>query len=610
VIWELLLIQALAKQPPSNGWEVPAALGALVGGAIAACIKPRSSNSAVTHVEPGSTVSNSNIVFSPRQTATATVNIDAATAKKVNTVSSEAICVAKETVNIPSSGQVLLDALSKLGIRATWGGYVDAPSFERIKLIPSENTKFAQFKNIAEDLKIACSYASVPFISSQPGYVAVDIPKKDYDRYFCPLEKYPLNSNSLTIPVGVNIEGHLIEADLCDSNSPHFLVGGTTGGGKSEWLVAVICSLIERFTPAQLQIVLIDPKQVSFPFFDGLPWCGQVIKSQEAAVAKLQNLVKDMEQRYTKFAANSVRDLKEYKAKGLTDIPQIVVLFDEFADFVADKNDKECFELVLKKLAAKARGAGIHLILSTQRPDASVVTPLIRSNLPGRIALRTKTLEDGKIIMGAECSSNNLLGKGDLIFDAGNETIRLQSLWVKCPIEFIEKIKSNLLINTDNCTLPSSTNIGSNVEPEPQKCQSSSQALLQEADLENSLTQKCDSDETEVELNHLGERVSREEVIKLLLDFPDDLPPNPLLEALEVVFEGRVLASERAYLMKLILSKNIGKQKAILWLTGVRSSGSDFYSKYPIVCEIYEKLVADLEQQGYNKENNWGLENE
>ncbi len=607
MIWELLLIQALAKQPPSNGWEVPALAGALVGGAIAACIKPRSSNSAVTHVEPGSTVNNSNIVFSPRQTATATVNIDAATAKKVNTVSSEVICVA-ETVNIPSSGQVLLDALSKLGIRATWGGYVDAPSFERIKLIPSENTKFAQFKNIAEDLKIACSYASVPFISSQPGYVAVDIPKKDYDRYFCPLEKYPLNSNSLTIPIGVNIEGHLIEADLCDSNSPHFLVGGTTGGGKSEWLVAVICSLIERFTPAQLQIVLIDPKQVSFPFFDGLPWCGQVIKSQEAAVAKLQNLVKDMERRYTKFAANSVRDLKEYKAKGLTDIPQIVVLFDEFADFVADKNDKECFELVLKKLAAKARGAGIHLILSTQRPDASVVTPLIRSNLPGRIALKTKTLEDGKIIMGAECPSNNLLGKGDLIFDAENEFVRLQSLWVKSPIEFIERIKNNLLINADDSTSLLSTDIASNPVTEQQKCQSTSSALPQEADIENSLLSKCDSNELEVELNPVIEGVSRKKVIKSLLDFPGDLPPNPLLEALEVVFERQTLASDRAYLMRLVLNKNIGKQKSILWLTGVRSSGSDFYSKYPVICEIYEKLVDDLERQGYNKDNNWGLE--
>ncbi|MBE9037007.1 FtsK/SpoIIIE domain-containing protein [aff. Roholtiella sp. LEGE 12411] len=502
----------------------------------------------------------------------------------------------------------MLDALSKLGIRATWGGYVDAPSFERIKLIPSENTKFAQFKNIAEDLKIACSYASVPFISSQPGYVAVDIPKKDYDRYFCPLEKYPLNSNSLTIPIGVNIEGHLIEADLCDSNSPHFLVGGTTGGGKSEWLVAVICSLIERFTPAQLQIVLIDPKQVSFPFFDGLPWCGQVIKSQEAAVAKLQNLVKDMERRYTKFAANSVRDLKEYKAKGLTDIPQIVVLFDEFADFVADKNDKECFELVLKKLAAKARGAGIHLILSTQRPDASVVTPLIRSNLPGRIALKTKTLEDGKIIMGAECPSNNLLGKGDLIFDAENEFVRLQSLWVKSPIEFIERIKNNLLINADDSTSLLSTDIASNPVTEQQKCQSTSSALPQEADIENSLLSKCDSNELEVELNPVIEGVSRKKVIKSLLDFPGDLPPNPLLEALEVVFERQTLASDRAYLMRLVLNKNIGKQKSILWLTGVRSSGSDFYSKYPVICEIYEKLVDDLERQGYNKDNNWGLE--
>lgn len=453
--------------------------------------------------------------------------------------------------DMPVWGQSLLSCLQGLGVDCQWGGYIEAPSFYRIKLIPSRGVKFSAFKNLASDLKIGMGYPVEPLVSPEAGFVAIDVPRED--RQFCLLESYPANASKPTIPIGVDINNKLIEADLSDPNQPHFLVGGATGGGKSEWLVSVICSLILRFSPDKLQIELHDPKQVSFPFFEGLPWIRGLYTTAKESIDSLKNLVVEMEDRYTEFARVGVRDLAEYESCGYS-FPRIFAVFDELADLVADKPDKIAFEEQTKRLAAKARAAGIHLIVCTQRPEANVVTPLIRSNLPGRVALKTMTEEDGKIVMGTDCAASQLLGKGDLLYNSSKGLVRLQSLYVKDPKSVVEKAKSKFISNKSTVgSIPSAT------EPT------------------------------------FGSLVEYEQVILEAIDNLPSPPENPLLSGLDL--------DNKLLMTRLVFAKKVSPENALLLLFGVNQESANFSQ----CVGLLKDLIAALVKQGYSKDNNWGF---
>jgi S-DNA-T family DNA segregation ATPase FtsK/SpoIIIE len=233
------------------------------------------------------------------------------------------------------------------------------------------------------------------------------------------------------IAIGIDLDGNLIEADLSDPNTCHFLVGGTTGSGKSEFLRSLLLSLLVRNQPSHLKIALVDPKRVTFPEFEKMPWLlSPIVKESEQAIALMAELVCDMETRYRKFESAGCNDITSYNRKATNPLPRIVCIFDEYADFMAEKEIRTDLELSIKRLGAMARAAGIHLIIATQRPEAKVVTPIIRSNLPGRIALRTASEADSSIILGGqETSAAYLLGKGDLLYQIGSQLHRLQSLF-------------------------------------------------------------------------------------------------------------------------------------------------------------------------------------
>jgi S-DNA-T family DNA segregation ATPase FtsK/SpoIIIE len=157
-----------------------------------------------------------------------------------------------------------------------------------------------------------------------------------------------------------------------------------------------------------------------------------VVKDSDRAIKLMQELVAEMESRYQQFEKAGCADLSSYNHRSPKPLPRIVCIFDEYADFMAEKEIRTELELSIKRLGAMARAAGIHLIIATQRPEASIVTPIIRSNLPGRVALKTASEADSAIVLGGkQTAAANLLGKGDLLYQIGAQLHRLQSLFAK-----------------------------------------------------------------------------------------------------------------------------------------------------------------------------------
>lgn len=342
------------------------------------------------------------------------------------------------TPDVDEVANQLVQTLRAFGIDVEHQGVVLAPAFIRVKLKPNLGVKVGAILKSSDDLRVQMGLAYSPMIAPQAGYVSVDLPRPDrqaayFDRY---LHHAPSSPTAPTrIAIGVNLDGQLIEADLSDPNTCHFLVGGTTGSGKSEFLRSLLLSLLIRHSPEHLKVALVDPKRVTFPEFEKMPWLyTSVAKESERAIDLMESLVAEMDSRYQKFEANRCNDLSRYNQNLIQQpdklLPRIVCIFDEYADFMAEKETAQALELNIKRLGAMARAAGIHLIIATQRPEARVVTPIIRSNLPGRVALRTASEADSMIILGGkQTAAAALLGKGDLLYQGGASLLRLQSLF-------------------------------------------------------------------------------------------------------------------------------------------------------------------------------------
>ncbi|BAY61308.1 cell division FtsK/SpoIIIE [Calothrix brevissima NIES-22] len=330
-------------------------------------------------------------------------------------------------------GEKLVATLQSFKIKVDYQGAAVGPAFIRVKLKPHLGVSVNSILRLSNDLQVQLGLANPPLIAPQAGYVSIDLPRLDrtianFEEYIQP-ETLPANA-PVKIAIGVNLEGELIEADLSDPNTCHFLVGGTTGSGKSEFLRSLLLSLLYRHSPQHLKIALVDPKRVTFPEFERMSWAySSIVKDSDRAIELMDELVAEMESRYQRLEKAGCGDLTSYNHRSSQPIARIVCIFDEYADFMAEKEIRTALEQSIKRLGAKARAAGIHLIIATQRPEAGIVTPLIRSNLPGRIALSTRSEADSKIILGGtSTAAAYLLGKGDLLYQVGPQLQRLQSL--------------------------------------------------------------------------------------------------------------------------------------------------------------------------------------
>lgn len=234
--------------------------------------------------------------------------------------------------------------------------------------------------------------------------------------------------------------GETVYYDL-DSEDPHALVGGMTKSGKSVLLNLFIIDLITTNSPDELRLYLIDPKQVEFIRYQDIPHLEKIVTTKEETIEILKNLVDEMERRYTLFKEVRVNEIKKYNKNSLIKLPRIVVIFDEFADFMLDKEFKKEAENYIQRLSQKARAAGIHLIVSTQRPDNSVVSPLLRANLGAKFALRVDKDNNSEIILG-EKGAEKLLGYGHMIAKFAGERHYIQGAFISD--EEIENILNNL----------------------------------------------------------------------------------------------------------------------------------------------------------------------
>jgi S-DNA-T family DNA segregation ATPase FtsK/SpoIIIE len=314
----------------------------------------------------------------------------------------------------------LVEALGHFGVQAKVIGTVAGPHITRYELRLAPGTKVAKVAQLKDDLAYALAATDIRILAPIPGKQAVGVEVPNVHRKMVRLgdvfQEPPKDWSPLTVWLGKDVAGKAIGADL--AKMPHILVAGTTGAGKSGAINAMLSSILLRATPHEVRLVLVDPKQVELNHYESIPHLlTPVITSPRMAANALQNLVKEMEQRYGIMSlarTRSLIELNKARAKrGEAPLPYILCVIDELADLMmvapADVEDS------IIRLAQKARAVGIHLVLATQSPRVDVITGMIKANVPSRIAFSVSSQTDSRVILDQN-GAESLLGQGDMLF--------------------------------------------------------------------------------------------------------------------------------------------------------------------------------------------------
>lgn len=325
---------------------------------------------------------------------------------------------------IQQLGARLEQTLKEFGVDAHVINYTTGPTITRFELSPGPGVKVSRITNLADDIALALAAIGVRIEAPIPGKsaIGIEIPNKETSPVFLGgiirSKAFKENKSVLTAGIGRDIQGNEILCDL--AKMPHLLIAGATGSGKSVCINAIIISLLYRSGPQDLRLIMIDPKVVELNIYNGIPHLLQpVVTNPKKAYGALNWAISEMEDRYQKFAENSVRDFTAYNSlieEGQVEgekLPAIVIIIDELSDLMATTPTE--VEDAIARLTAMARAAGIHLIIATQRPSVDVITGVIKANIPSRIAFTVASQVDSRTILdmgGAE----KLLGKGDMLY--------------------------------------------------------------------------------------------------------------------------------------------------------------------------------------------------
>jgi DNA segregation ATPase FtsK/SpoIIIE, S-DNA-T family len=325
----------------------------------------------------------------------------------------------------------ICNAFESLRLPVEAMGYIHGPRFIRYKVKPilDQGSTAKKLKNQAENIQVELGLVTAPMIQPQAGFVSVDVPRENNE----PLtlgkiwrigEKNRPHS-VVAFPMGMTIEGNVFWADLSDPNMTGILVGGASGSGKSVFLRSAVIGLALNASPENICLTLIDPKRVSFTDLEGLPHLDRsVVMDDDSAIKTLKCLIDEMEQRYRRFEKHKIRDIGQYN-RIATPIPHHVVIIDEYGDLMVHKDKKADLEKSVQRLGQKGRAAGIHIVLATQRPDAKVVTPIIKANLALKVALKVSTASNSSIILD-QTGAEYLIGLGDMLIGGSLFLERLQ----------------------------------------------------------------------------------------------------------------------------------------------------------------------------------------
>ena len=330
--------------------------------------------------------------------------------------------------------------LYSFGVSAKVENISVGPAITRYELKPAEGVRVNKIANLADDIALNLAAESIRIEAPIPGKQAVGIEIPNKEKESVPLrdviesQEFEDNSSKLTVALGKDVAGNVVLADI--AKMPHVLIAGSTGSGKSVCINTLITSFIYNAKPSEVKLVMIDPKVVELSVYNGIPHLLiPVVTDPRKAAGALAWAVQEMDNRYNLFAQKGVRDLKGYNAAAEKDenslgkLPQIVIIIDELADLmmVASKEVEDA----ICRLAQKARAAGMHLVIATQRPSVDVITGLIKANIPSRIAFAVSSQIDSRTILD-QVGAEKLLGKGDMLFypASASKPTRVQGAFV------------------------------------------------------------------------------------------------------------------------------------------------------------------------------------
>ena len=324
---------------------------------------------------------------------------------------------------LKANAQKLVDTLESFGVRTRVLDISRGPAVTRYEVQPMAGVKISRITSLADDIALNLAVADVRMEAPIPGKPAVGIEVPNYKRQAVSIrsifesQSFLRMTSPLGIALGKDIAGVAQVADLC--KMPHLLIAGSTGSGKSVCVNSIIMSLVFRSSPEDVKLLLIDPKVVELAEYNGIPHLLMpVVTEPKKAAGALGSAVQEMERRYRMFAENNVRDIKSFnklaaERPDLEKMPYIAIVIDELADLMMvvgkDVEDSIC------RIAQKARAAGMHLIVATQRPSVDVITGLIKANIPSRIAFAVSSQVDSRTILDG-AGAEKLLGQGDMLF--------------------------------------------------------------------------------------------------------------------------------------------------------------------------------------------------
>ena len=359
---------------------------------------------------------------------------------------------------LKTTAQKLQNTLHSFGVEAHVTNVSCGPSVTRYELTPEQGVKVSRIVNLADDIKLNLAAEDIRIEAPIPGKAAVgiEVPNKesseDYLRELLESSEFQEAKSKLSIAVGKDLAGKIVVADI--AKMPHLLIAGATGSGKSVCVNTIIMSLIYKASPEDVKLIMIDPKVVELSVYNGIPHLFiPVVTDPKKAAGALNWAVAEMTKRYQQFATQGVRDLKGYNQKiesipeeqrteEMKKMPQIVIIVDELADLmmVAAKE----VENSICRIAQKARAAGMHLVVATQRPSSDVITGIMKANIPSRIAFAVASQIESRIILDTT-GAEKLIGKGDMLYAPLGEgkPLRVQGCFISNEeIEsVIEKIK-------------------------------------------------------------------------------------------------------------------------------------------------------------------------